>query len=48
MQVRYAFAVRFVRLGAKTTSQDSNCRFDALILKNRLEASGTFRVIDLV
>jgi hypothetical protein len=28
MQVRYAFAVRLVRLGAKTGSQDSNCRYE--------------------
>ena len=29
MQERYAFALRLVRLGAKTTSQESNCRFDS-------------------
>jgi hypothetical protein len=35
--VRYAFAVRLVRLGAKTTSQDSNCRYEnhSLILEQR-------------
>jgi hypothetical protein len=47
MQVRYAFAVRLVRLGAKTTSQDSNCRFHAVDLKLRIDSPWQPCAIDL-